>query len=61
MLPKKGIVFPGGENSASYARAVAHALRSQVGNTHRATKIIMHWTGAGERTGARERGGGARG
>ena|SRR6185312_267267 len=50
MLPKKGIVFPNGENFGSYVEAVAYALKSQLGTTHRAVKIIMRWTGAGERT-----------
>ncbi len=50
MLPKKGIVFPNGENLGPYAMAVAYALKSQLGATHRAVKIIMRWTGAGERT-----------
>lgn len=50
MLPKKGIVFPNGENLGPYPVAIAYALRNQVGTTHQATKIVMRWTGAGERT-----------
>jgi hypothetical protein len=50
MLPKKGIVFPNGKNLGPYSEAVANALKSQLGNSHRAVKIIMRWTGAGERT-----------
>jgi hypothetical protein len=50
MLPKKGIVFPNGENLGAYPVAIAYALRNQLGNTHQATKIVMRWTGAGERT-----------
>src|SRR5665213_4184443 len=50
MLPKKGIVFPNGDNLGPYAMAVAYALKSQLGTTHRAVKIIMRWTDAGERT-----------
>ena len=50
MLPKKGIVLPNGENLGPYPMAVAYALKSQLGTTHRAVKIIMRWTGAGERT-----------
>lgn len=50
MLPKKGIVFPNGKILGPYAMAVAYALKSQLGTTHRAVKIIMRWTGAGERT-----------
>jgi len=50
MLPKKGIVFPTGENPRSYAQAVAYALKCELGSTHQAIKIIRRWTGAGERT-----------
>src|SRR5579863_4393797 len=50
MLPKKGIVFPNGENLGPYPRAIAYALKSELGSTHQAVKIIRRWTGAGERT-----------
>jgi hypothetical protein len=50
MLPKKGIVFPNGENLGPYPAAVAYALRNQLGTTHQAAKTVMRWTGAGERT-----------
>jgi hypothetical protein len=50
MLPKKGIVFPNGENLGAYPAAIAYALRNELGTTHQATKIVMGWTGAGERT-----------
>jgi hypothetical protein len=50
MLPKKGIVFPNGENLGRYPVAIAYALQNQLGTTHQAVKIIMRWTGAGERT-----------
>jgi len=50
MLPKKGIVFPNGENLGAYPAAVAYALRNQLGTTHQAAKTVMRWTGAGERT-----------
>src|SRR5882672_1627160 len=50
MLPKKGIVFPKGENPGPYPAAVAYALRNQLGTTHQAAKTVMRWTGAGERT-----------
>ena len=50
MLPKKGIVFPNNENLGSYPRAVAYALKCELGSTHQAIKIIRRWTGAGERT-----------
>jgi hypothetical protein len=50
MLPKKGIVFPNGENLGTYPTSIAYALRNELGTTHQATKIVMGWTGAGERT-----------
>jgi hypothetical protein len=50
MLPKKGIVFPHGENLGPYHRAIAYALKCELGSTHQAVKIIRRWTGAGERT-----------
>jgi hypothetical protein len=50
MLPKKGIVFPNGENLGPYPAAIAYALRHQLGTTHQAVKTVMQWTGAGERT-----------
>ena len=54
MFPKKGNVFPnaGGEvrPGLSYRETVAAALRSELGETHRAVKQAMRWTGASERT-----------
>lgn len=54
MLPKKGQKFPGGNDRdgrrAAYAGLVAAALATELGATHRAAKILMGWTGAGERT-----------
>lgn len=50
MLPKKGIVFPNAENLGPFPLAVAFALKSELGSTHQAVKIIRRWTGAGERT-----------
>jgi hypothetical protein len=50
MIPKKGIVLPGGQILKSYRAAVAHALRHELGDTHRAIKTTMRWSGAGERT-----------
>lgn len=47
---KKGTVFPNSENLGSFAKAVAFALKNELGSTHQAVKIIMRWTGAGERT-----------
>ena len=34
MLPKKGVVFPNGENFGPYPRAVAYALKCELGATH---------------------------
>jgi hypothetical protein len=50
MLPKKGTVFPNGENLGPYPRAIAYALKCELGSTHQAVKVIRRWTGAGERT-----------
>jgi hypothetical protein len=54
MFPKKGNFFPGGNDrengSAKYAAMIAQALRRELGSSHRATKTVMHWTGASERT-----------
>lgn len=54
MFPKKGKFFPRGNDrendSTSYASMVATALRTELGNSHRATKTVMRWTGASERT-----------
>ena len=46
ILPKKGNFFPKG----SYAVEISLALRQSLGNTHRAVKTLMRWTGASERT-----------
>jgi hypothetical protein len=50
MLRKKGSVLPNGENLGPYPRAIAYALKRELGPTHQAVKIIMKWTGASERT-----------
>jgi hypothetical protein len=54
MLPKTGKKFPGGNDSekggSGYAAIVANALAQELGQTHRAAKVLMGWTGAGERT-----------
>src|SRR5262245_10838778 len=54
MLPKKGKRFPKQDSKASaalgYAGAVATALRAELGDTHQATKTVMSWAGARERT-----------
>jgi len=54
MLPKAGKKLHGGGNgtyhTTRFARVVAGALRTELGQTHRAVKTVMRWTGAGERT-----------
>ena len=54
MLPKMGKRFPNrdGKGSAglSYPKAIAAALGGELGETHQAIKIVMRWTGAGERS-----------
>ncbi len=37
-------------SKVSYARSIAGALRAELGDTHRAVKIVIAWTGANERT-----------
>lgn len=37
-------------SSQDYAQAIAAALRAELGGSHRATKVTMRWSGAGERT-----------
>ncbi|MCC8237227.1 hypothetical protein [Pinisolibacter aquiterrae] len=53
MLPKRGRILPGHAAAArsptDFANAVARALQSELGDTHRAVKTIMRWTGASER------------
>jgi len=51
MLRKKGKRLPERARSGdSYATAIADALRTELGGSHRATKTVMRWTGASERT-----------
>ena len=54
MLPKTGKKFPGGNDRENgrlgYAAIIAGALANELGETHRAAKVLMGWTGAGERT-----------
>jgi len=49
-VPKKGKVFPGGNEGDRYAVVIATALRQDIGGTHRAIKTVVRWTGASERT-----------
>lgn len=50
----KGNFFPGGSDrrngSTNYASMIATALRTELGDSHRAAKTVMRWTGASERT-----------
>ena len=54
MFPKTGKSFPdgagGGRRERHYAAVIAEALRAELGDTHRAIKTVMRWTGANERT-----------
>ena len=54
MFPKKGNNFPSGagtgKGKVSYPLAIAAALRAELGDSHQATKTVMRWTGANERT-----------
>lgn len=53
MFPKKGKLFPGVDRASSalsYSAAVADALKAELGDTHRAVKTAMRWTGASDRT-----------
>lgn len=54
MFPKEGKFLPdrggSGTGGEGYASAIATALRQELGETHRAVKTIMKWTGANERT-----------
>lgn len=49
MFPKTGNKLHDGLD-AEYTIAIAAALRSHLGESHRAAKTIMRWTGASERT-----------
>ncbi len=52
MFPKTGNKFPEGFVSCNgeYASSIADALRTELGQSHRATKTLMRWTGASDRT-----------
>jgi hypothetical protein len=51
MFPKTGKKLPLDRvDSHIYAQAIADALRTELGQSHRATKTLMRWTGASERT-----------
>jgi hypothetical protein len=54
MFPKKGRIFPHRvdrrRHDRDYATAISTALRQELGDTHQATKTVMRWTGASDRT-----------
>ena len=54
MFPKKGNNFPNGprigKGKVTYPAAIGAALRAELGDSHRAVKTAMRWTGANERT-----------
>jgi hypothetical protein len=49
-MPKKGRIVRRAAGDALYAPAIALTLQKELGETHRAVKILMRWTGACERT-----------
>lgn len=54
MLPKMGNKLPWRRTTTAshleFNRAIAEALRKELGGSHRATKVVMRWTGASEST-----------
>jgi hypothetical protein len=51
MFPKTGKKLPLRRlDPHAYADAISGALRAELGESHRATKTLMRWTGASERT-----------
>jgi hypothetical protein len=54
MFPKRGNNFPKStqnrKSGLNYQSAIAAALSIELGNSHRAVKTVMRWTGANERT-----------
>jgi hypothetical protein len=51
MFRKRGNIFLSGRApQESYATSIADALRTELGQSHRATKTLMRWTGASDRT-----------
>lgn len=51
MFPKTGSKFGTTRCSTEqYAHYIATALRDELGDSHRATKTLMRWTGASDRT-----------
>jgi hypothetical protein len=50
MLPKGGKNLPRPHDTRRYTADIAAALRSELGGSHQATKTLMRWTGASEKT-----------
>jgi hypothetical protein len=54
MFPKKGNKFHHQVQRADielqFVRGIAAALHTELGSTHQATKTVMHWTGASDRS-----------
>ena len=50
VVPKKGTTVHLDADQARYRKAIAAALRAELGQTHQAVKTAMRWTGASERT-----------
>ena len=50
VVPKMGTTVHLCPNEADYRGALAMALHQELGQTHRAIKTVMRWTGASERT-----------
>ena len=49
-VPKMGTTVHLDADQAAYRKAIADALRRELGHTHQAIKTVMRWTGASERT-----------
>ncbi|HBU15685.1 MAG: hypothetical protein A2092_13215 [Rhodobacteraceae bacterium GWE1_64_9] len=50
VVPKMGTTVHLAAGQTRYRKAVAAALRAELGSTHQAIKTAMRWTGASERT-----------
>ena len=50
VVQKMGTTVPMAADQTRYRKAVAAALRAELGPTHQAIKTAMRWTGASERT-----------
>jgi len=50
VVPKKGTTVHVSADQAGYRKAIAAALRAELGQTHQAVKTVMRWTGASKRT-----------